>query len=126
MTSYWDYLKRDLRNPISSGPAGFIHALYDKMYDESHGSSRYWLSQIPVLNTNRRMRDSAQEAQDRYDNTGIDERYSTRVGGYSGSAIFGDVAGGTGLVGMARSLHDVYKPDVEEDVNPKNPMGGYY
>ena len=125
MTSYWDYLKRDISTPISSGPAAFIHALYDKAYDESHGARRYWLSQLRPLSTNRKLRDSAKSAQDRYDNTGTDEQYITGVRGTDATSIAGDVGLGAGVVGMARSLTDMYRPEVIHNCDPpKDPMFG--
>lgn len=119
MSSYWDYLARDITNPITSGPAAFIHALYDKAYDESHGSKRYWLSKIPILSTNRNLRDSAQAAQDSYDNTGTDPAYIFRNPTAGFERVLGDVGASAGTVGMARSLASVYTPEVIEDVGSK-------
>lgn len=116
MSSYWDYFKRDIRNPITTGPAAFIHAAYDKLYDESHGANRYWLSKVPVLGWNRKMRDAAQEAEDVYQNTGKDPAYSTRINGPGFEHLYGSAAMGAGAVGMARSLAAMYSPEVIEDV----------
>lgn len=119
MSSYWDYLVNDLKNPISSGPAAFIHAAYDKLYDDSHGSNRYLLSKVPGLSWNRRLRDAAQEAEDYYNNTGTDPAYSTRLTGPGFESLYGGSAAAAGAVGMARSLATMYSPEVIEDVGTK-------
>lgn len=71
------------------------------------------------FSTVRKLRDSAQSAEDRYNNTGTDEQYISRVGGTDATALLGDVGMGAGVVGMARSLSDVYRPEVVEDVGKK-------
>lgn len=119
MGSYWDYLKRDIRNPLTTGPAALIHAAYDKFYDESHGSKKYYLSKLPVLSWNRRLRDAAQAAQDRYDNTGTDPAYSTRLVGPGFESVYGGAAAGGGIARMASSLSTMYTPEVIEDVSMK-------
>lgn len=119
MSSYWDYLRQDLTNPITSGPAAFLHAAYDQLYDNSHGSSRYYLSKIPGLSWNRRIRDAAKEAQDKYDNSGKDPAYITRINGPGFESLYGGAAAGAGAVGMARSLAAMYTPEVVEDVGSK-------
>lgn len=124
MSSYWDYLKNALKTPISSGPAAFLHAGYDMLYDNSHGSDRYWLSKVPGLSWNRRMRDEAKQAEDRYQNTGTDEAYINRVNGFDGSSLYGGTGSAVGAVRMARSLTGVYQPDVIEDLARNGPMYG--
>lgn len=119
MSSYWDYLRRDITNPITSGPAAFIHALYDKAYDESHGANRYWLSKVPILSTNRSLRDAAKQAQDTYDNTGKDPAYISRNPTPGFERVLGDVGASAGTVGMARSLSTMYSAEVIEDVGTK-------
>lgn len=126
MSSYWDYLGRSFKNPITSGPAAFLHAAYDMAYDNSHGSSRYWLSKVPGLSWNRRMRDEAQQLQDQYQNTGKDPAYINRIAGFDGSSLYGGIGSGAGIARMARSLTDLYPADVAESFDkPSHFMGMY-
>lgn len=116
MSSYWDYLKGEWKNPLTIGPASFIHAAFDKLYDESHGAQKYYLSKTPILGWVRRLKDAAKQAQDTYNNTGKDPAYSTRLNGPGFESLYGDVGAGVGAVRMARSLSAMYSPEVIENV----------
>lgn len=115
MSDYWDYIKDVMANYGNWN--NMFQSLYNRAYDDSHGSNRYWLSKVPWLSTWRRYKDEAQQMQDRYDNTGIDEAYITRVGGFDGSSVAGDLSSFGNRAGrMARSLSSCYPVEVLENV----------
>lgn len=128
MSSYWDYLSSALRTPLTTGPAAPIWAAFNQLYDNSHGSDRYWLSKVPILGWGRKWSDEAQQAQDQYNNTGTDPAYIDRINGGGSIGPLGGIGLGTGAVKMARSLAGVYTAEVIEDVGnrrmPQNPRMG--
>lgn len=120
MSSYWDYFGRAMRSngylPNAVIPSA-LEALYNRSYDNSHGSARYWHKALGgPFALKRRMSDSAKEAEDTYRNTGVDSPYIDRYGGPSLGAVVGLAGGSGGAVGMARSLSDLYTAEVIEDV----------
>lgn len=119
MSDYWDYLVGSLKDPFTNPFASPLWALYNKAYDESHGANRYWMSKIPGFGWYRKAKDSAQEAQDYYNNTGQDPAYSTRLLGPGFESLYGSVAAGAGVARMASSLSAMYTPEVVEDVSRK-------
>lgn len=117
MSDYWDYLKSAIGGYAAGGYNGALQSLYDRAFDNSHGSDRYWLSQVPWFSKWRNMRDNARESQDRWDNSHTDEEYFNRVLGVSGASLNGDMSSfGNRAVRMARSLSQCYPIEVLEDV----------
>lgn len=115
MASYWDYVKDAMANYTNFN--GLLQSWYDRAYDNSHGSQRYWLTKVPWLSTWRKYKDEAQQAQDRYDNTGIDEAYIQNVVGFSGASASGDLSSFGNRAGrMARSLSECYPIEVLENL----------
>lgn len=124
MTDYWDLIQSRF---TSNNPIEWAYDFYKKAYDDSHGGLRYGLSQIPFFGQLKRFEDSWQQWEDTYNNTGKDPVYSTRYGGNDlNSAV--NVGGSSNPISrMARSLSDVYSPDVIENLSPRPRImyGGY-
>lgn len=120
MSSYWDYVLSSLKDPFTNPMLSPVWGAYNKWYDESHGSSKYYASKFPVLSWYRRFRDSAQAAQDTWDKTGTDPAYSTRLRGPGFESLYGSAIGAGGIARMSSSLATVYTPEVVEDVSKFN------
>ena len=118
MSDYWDYVKDAMANYGNIN--NMFQSLYNRAYDDSHGSTRYWLSKVPWLSTWRKYQDESKQAQDRYDNTGVDEAYIDRVIGFSGADFNSTLSGVAGrTMRMARSMATLYVPEVVEDVGSR-------
>lgn len=113
MGAYSDFMRR--YGGTTGNIAANVQSLFNQIYDKSHGSKRYQLSNTPwgIL---RKLEDKSQRAQDEYDKTGIDPVYSDHYD----SALYGTATGAVGVgirvPGMARSLADLYIPEVRENV----------
>lgn len=111
MTSYADYMGSN----AFSNAYKFYQKLMDDLYDQSHGASKYALSQLPLSGYIRRQRDEGRRWEDSYNQTGIDPVYSSAYG-HSGSAgLLGIFGGAAGVRRMARSLSEMHTPEVMED-----------
>lgn len=112
MGSYSDFMRHF---GMTGRTAAYAQDIFNALYDRSHGSNRYALRNTP-WGLIRYFEDKAQEAQDRWENTGIDERYASRVDGSLYGFGASVVGAGTKLPRMARSLTDLYQADVIESV----------
>lgn len=113
-------------SPSLYGASANAQDFFNQLFDNSHGRIRYYLRNTP-WGFVRSLEDKAQKEQDRYDNTGVDPAYADRIDSSllgAGVGVAGGLARGVGR--MARSLADLYVPDVSEDVSPKNPIDGYF
>lgn len=126
MSDYGDFLRKWAPQSMGGWSAAAMQDLFEQFYDNSHGSQRYYLRNTP-WGFVRYLEDKAKAAQDRFDNTGVDEAYAGRIDSSLYGAGMGIAAGlSRGALRMARSLADVYVAEVTEDVgyNTNNPMFG--
>lgn len=124
MTDYWDFLKS---RATSHNPVEWMYDLYKDAYDDSHGGFRYTLSQIPFFSHLKKFEDTFKQWEDQYQNTGTDPAYSTVYNRTDLNAAINSGGIGGMVSKMARSLSDVYNPDVIEDLNPHSQnMYGVY
>lgn len=116
MTDYWDFIKSRVS---SHNPVEWMYDIYKGAYDDSHGGLRYTLSQIPFFSHLKKFEDTYKQWEDQYQNTGVDPAYSTVYNRTDLNAAIN--SGGVGGMAskMARSLSDVYSPEVVEDVMNK-------
>lgn len=110
MSDYANFLRR---LPFGNRAANF-YDLYDSLYENSHGKKRYWLAQIPGFSHVKMAEDQAKRAQDEFDNTGRDPQYIDHYGRAGNGLVNATVGASFGVVRMARSLADVFAPEVEE------------
>lgn len=117
LSDFYGYVRKNANSWNS--PLSVLSTLYDYAYENSHGSQKYYLSQAPVLGWARRIKDSAQAAEDQYQNTGVDTPYSQRYNSINSNSLGGIADGVVKPVRMARSLGYLYGCDVKEDFNMK-------
>lgn len=112
-----DYVNFLRKFGVTGSAAANAQALFNQLYDRSHGSDRYWMSNTP-WGLMRKLEDKAKRAQDEYDNTKKDPAYSDHYDSAASGVVSG-LAGGIGsrLPGMARSLAAMYTAEVSEDVS---------
>lgn len=115
MSDYSDFLRH-------FGEQGRMAAnAYDwwsQFYDRSHGSQRYWLSKTPPALI-RKWEDEARSAQEEYDNTHTDPQYINHYGSPTNGPLAGIAGAALGVTRMARSLADVFAPEIVENVRPR-------
>lgn len=110
MGSYFDFVTGSYMTP-----SGY-YTMYRNVYNRSHGGTRYALSQVPIFGQMKQFEDNAQKYEDAYQNNGIDALYSSS---YGGSALQTGAVGIGKTMKMARTLADVFTPDVSENVQIK-------
>lgn len=114
MSDYANFLRNF--SPSLHGGSAAMQDLFEQLYDNSHGRDRYYLRNTP-WGFVRNLEDKAKAAQDRYDNTGVDEAYAGRIDSSLYGAGMGIASGlSGGAVRMARSLASVYGAEVIENV----------
>lgn len=121
MASYADFLGRYNGRLGGLGGGGsnplvtFYNAL-NGLYNNSHGSARYTLANLPFFGRIRNYIDQAHKAQDQYDNTGTDSPYIDRYQ-HGGTPFLSDLSAGIARpVKMAKTLAKMYGADVELDI----------
>lgn len=108
MSSYYDLLSH---NPISK----YLGAM-DYIRDHfTHGAARMIMDSLPISGNVRNWKNNVQKAEDRYQNTGTDEAYSSP---YASAIPFVNDAVGAAVkpARMARSLMSMYGAEVELDI----------
>lgn len=113
MSSYFDYLGSYGRYVPFIGGSEFLYRQYKKAYNNSHGGNRYLLSQIPGFGQRLSLEDAYRMKEDQYRNTGIDAEYVQRINNVDGGGLSSTAST---AVKMARSLSEVYTPEVIENV----------
>lgn len=116
MSSYFDYLGSYSRYVPFIGGTEYLYSRYKKAYQNSHGGNRYLLKSIPGFGQRLALEDAYRQQEDRYNNTGIDAEYVQRINNNEMSGLTNTVGS---AVKMARSLSEVYTPEVVEDVGSK-------
>lgn len=97
------------------GVARDIYRGYENAYENSHGGTRYALSQIPVLGKIKQYQDEKQKYNDEYENTGLDYRYSSSYGS-SGIPLVNDLNNLARPARMVNKLSQMYGVEVQLDV----------
>lgn len=116
MSDYSDFLRNF---GMTGRTAGNFYDWWSQLYDNSHGSQRYWLAKMPPALV-RNWEDSARRAQEEYDNTHTDPQYIDHYGSVANGPFAGTVGTAIGVTRMARSLADVFAPEIVEDVKHRH------
>lgn len=107
---------------------GFVHGLNymsklasRDMFGHTHGREKAQAGQIPLYGFLRWMYNEGQKAEDYYQNTGQDPRYSSDVSSL-GTPTLSQMTGGA-IPRMARTMDQLYRPEIIEYTNQMSMYG---
>lgn len=98
--------------------ARYLDGKESKYNPEFHGASRYYWENVPIFKQIHRVKQEAQQAEDYYDKTGMDDHYGIH---YQSSAIDSAIGALSSplpfkIPTMARSLAQMYGAEVQLDI----------
>lgn len=122
MTDYWNMFNDHVKKWSPKNPAelnqllgGWFGGAADYLRERTHGGSRAILDNLPLTGKVRQWRFNVEKAEDRYNNTGIDEAYNSPYN--AGLPFVNDAVGAVAKPSrMARSLMSMYGAEVQLDI----------
>lgn len=108
---------------FGGGLSRMLELMFRDIYGQTHGRDKAIAGMIPGYGYLRRVYNEGQKAEDYYQSTGRDPRYSSDVSSLSTPTLSQMTGGVAAVPRMARTMDQLYHPEIIEDVDPISMYG---